>query len=98
MENKHDVKLEAQLVKLGFKKHWLSDKSGYWFEKKLKSKDFKSKLIVETEYGFLTMEAIVSDGFYNDRKFVFKSGNYETIGQYKLSLAEVKRLIKKYDK
>lgn len=36
---------EKYLLKLGFKRKWLSDKSGYWLEKKLKNKYFKNLII-----------------------------------------------------
>lgn len=36
---------ESYLLSIGFKRRWLSDKSGYWLEKKIKNKYFKHLII-----------------------------------------------------
>ena len=51
----YDLKKEKELSKLGFKKCWFSDKSGYWFEKKVKYKDFKLQFICETDRNLFLM-------------------------------------------
>ena len=50
MENKQDVKLEMKLIKLGFKRKWLDDKSGYWMEYSFKGAlGLKYSIDVETD-------------------------------------------------
>jgi len=50
MENKQDVKLEIKLIKLGFKKKWIDDKSGYWLEYSFKGAlGLKYTIYVETD-------------------------------------------------
>lgn len=40
---------EKKLKKIGFKKKWFSDDSGYWFELKFKHKGIKLRLSVQTD-------------------------------------------------
>lgn len=94
----YDKEFEAKLIKLGFKRRWLSDKSGYWMEKSLGSKDVKFRLNVETDHNLLVMEAKVGDGTYYKDRFKVTLKNWEIVGNYKLSISEVNRLIKKYGK
>ena len=44
------INKEQQLIKLGFKKVYLSDKSGFWWEKSIKILDFKVQFTFDTNY------------------------------------------------
>lgn len=88
----YNVKLEIQLIKLGFKRHWLSDKSGYWFEKETKFKDLKLKFIVETDYKLALMQ--VQTGEYFNSKF--KLNQWEDVFKFKCNLQTIKETLKRY--
>ena len=62
------MKEEQELKKLGFKKKWLSDKSGYWFQYSFKIKDLKLKFIVE-DHKYFELELITKDDVLDVKKF-----------------------------
>ena len=81
----YNQKLERGLIKIGCKRVWFSDKSGYWLEKNFKFKDLNLRLYIEPD----------------QKKFYFSikletPEQYETIKTYKLTLSNVKKLLKKY--
>lgn len=88
-KNKMDnlVKNEKELKNLGFKKVWLDDKSGYWFEKKFKILEFKGRFYY--------------DGKFSTIDVVNNLDTYEiTIwsGTYKKLIEKVKKYNKKFTK
>ena len=88
----YDLKKEKELSKLGFKKCWFSDRSGYWFEKKVKYKDFKLQFICETDRNLFLMSAKTSEYFGNKMNVV----GYEDIKKFKCDLKTIKQTLKKY--
>ena len=62
------MKHKKKLKKLGFKKKWLEDKSGYWFEKKLPHPYFKKlTLNVDLDCGFgITIDVEDINGYMVD--------------------------------
>jgi len=92
MESKKLVKFESELIKLGFKRAWSSDKSGYWLKKKVKYKDFKLQFICETDRDLFLMSA--KTFLYYSNKM--NSPSYEYIKKFKCDLKTIKETIKKY--
>lgn len=92
MESKKLVKFESELIKLGFKKIWFSDKSGYWFERKSKMKDLKLMFYVEPERNLFLLD-FQTFQYYN--KGLHKL-DYETVAKFKCNLKTIKETIKKY--
>ncbi len=68
MDNKQDLKLEAKLVKLGFKKRWLDDKSGYWMVYSFKGyMKLRYEITVETDRKLMEVSFILERKLgYND--------------------------------
>lgn len=89
----YDIKLEKEIIKLKFKKLWFNDKSGYWFEKKIKYKDLDLKLIIESDTKLFLMS--VKTGDYFEGKINFNKF-YGDIKKFPLTLKKVKEVIKKY--
>lgn len=59
--NKKEKNRESFLIKKGFKKKWLDDKSGYWFVKKFKLGEFKGYFYYDDSkpYCFMEIDCIV---------------------------------------
>lgn len=65
-------KEDEKIIKLcGFKKKWLSDKSGYWFEKKHKYKNFNIMFYCDNvvEYSYIVDIENKDKEFVNLMKF-----------------------------
>ena len=76
MENKQDVKLEIKLIKLGFKRKWLDDKSGYWLEYSFKGAlGLRYTIYVETDRKVLTASIDKIRGFGLDLKYKYSEAN-----------------------
>jgi hypothetical protein len=88
----YDVKKEKELSNIGFKKRWLSDKSGYWFEKNVNYKDFKLQFICETDRNLFLM-SVKTFEYYGDK---MNSSDYENIKKFKCDLKTIKQTLKKY--
>lgn len=87
-------KLEKDLNKLKFKKKYLCDESGYWFEKNIKYKDFKLKIYCEPDQSILLLQ--VKSGEYC--KNMVSNMEYYDIKKFKCNISEIKKLLKKYEK
>ncbi len=87
----YDVKLEIELIKLGFKRRWLPDKSGFWLEYNFKHKDIKMQIYVEVDHKLLLVQ--IKTGDYMSGKLKLNQF-YDPIAKYKLTLENVKELIK----
>lgn len=92
----YDLKLEKELRSLGFKKKFLYDKSGYWMEKKLtKFKDLDLLIYVETDRKVLSLH--IRTGVTHAGK-LHMNQYYDDVKNYKLTLPNIKKLIKTYGK
>ena len=90
--NKHDVKVEIYLISNGFKRKWLSDKSGYWLEYPFKGPfNLKGKLIVDTglKHMYIDLDSPKKKGIMD--------GDFVTIN-YKYSVKGVKKILKEVKK
>ncbi len=92
-----ESKLEISLKKLGFKKKWLDDKSGYWLEKRYKIKDLglNCKLIVEPDRNFMVNTAKVGRCFNN---YIISNIQYDDFKVGKIDLKYITKGLKKYGK
>ena len=90
----YNLKLESDLKKLGFKKKFLDDKSGYWLEKSIKFLDLKGKIVIETDRNISLLDL---QTYRYDSNKLFKS-NLETVLKFKCDLKLIKEILKKYDK
>lgn len=89
----YDLKLEKELVKLKFKKKYLSDTSGYWFEKDFKiANDIKAKYIVETDRKIFVLQ--LQTGSYKSNRIT--NLEYNDNKCFKCDLKTIKSVIKKY--
>lgn len=58
---------------IGFKKRWLDDKSGYWFEKKITHKFLKGLRITVEDYVGITVSCLDVDPFAtNSRAYIYQ--------------------------
>ena len=64
-------KREKWLKENGFKKRWIDDKSGYWFEKHFKLGEFKCRFNSEEDFNFIEIE------FISSKKVLFNSESNE---------------------
>lgn len=83
----YNSKLEKELNKLGFRKKWLQDKSGYWLEKPFKFKGLDFKLVAETDKKLLYLQVRLKI------RFIFQ---YDDVKIYRLSLSIIKRILKDF--
>lgn len=90
----YNLKLEKELVKLGFKKKYLFDKSGYWMEKSIKPLGLKGKITVESDNNLVLVDIQTYEYFEHK----LNKGNMETITKIKCDLTSIKQAIKKYGK
>ena len=88
----YNLKLESEIKKLGFKKGWFMDKSGYWYSYKKKYKDLDIEFIVESDHKYFCMQVKVYKG---DLKKLTR-GQYEDVKLFKCNLKTIKEVIKKY--
>ena len=92
MNTTYDLELEAVAKKLGFKKKWLSDHSGYWMEFKKDFKDLKVQFIIESDRNLFSMSVMS----YNDNVRKLTKGQYETAKLFKCDIKTIKEVIKRY--
>lgn len=85
--------MEKKLKKLGFKKKWLSDKSGFWFEKNFKYKDLRLQLMADLDNKHICLGIRVDP---NGTIKIKLSSCYDFVYQKKLTIKNVKLLIKRY--
>lgn len=85
--------MEKELIKLGFKRRWLSDKSGKWLIKPFDFKGIKMQLYAEVDHRMLCVE--VETGNYFSNKLSLNKF-YDPISKHKLTLENVRKLIKMY--
>lgn len=92
----YNLKLEDKIKQLGFKKKWLSDKSGYWFERHYKIKDLglECKFYIETDKNLMVNSAKV--GQYFSKKIENKI--FDDFKAGKVDLKYITKILKKYDK
>lgn len=88
----YDLKLDKELIKLKFKKKWFDDKSGYWFEKKVKYKDFKLGFTVQTDNKLFIMECQTYE--YSSR--VLNKRQAEDIAMFKPDIKTIKKVLRRY--
>lgn len=85
--------MEEELKKLGFKKRWFEDKSGCWLIKIFTFKGIQMRLYVEVDNRLLFTEIKTGD-YFNNKLSLNKC--YDPISKHKLTLENVRMLIKKY--
>jgi hypothetical protein len=90
----YNLELEESLKKLGFKKKYLNDKSGYWMEKPVKFLDLKGKIYLQSDSKVAFLEIQTYD-FYLSK---LKKANTETVLKIKCDLPSIKAALKKYDR
>jgi len=88
----YNTKLEAEAIKLGFKKKWLDDKSGYWLEKKSIDRDFKIRFTIESDHNSFSLEVMVFEP--NIKKL--QDGQYEAVKLFKCDIKTIKEVLKRY--
>ena len=79
---------EKWLKENSFKKKWLDDKSGYWFEKHFKLGEFKCRFNSEEDFNFIEIETLY--GFSKTKK------QWENL--WNGSWTEFKKKVEKYGK
>jgi len=89
----YNIKLEIEIQKLGFKRRWLTDKSGYWFEKKFKLKDLKSQFIIETDHKLFQLEIMTYEIGYDQKMY---AKHYHEVAKFKCDIKTIKQTLKKY--
>lgn len=89
----YNIKLEKELIKLGFKKKWLVDKSGYWMEKGFKYKDLRMKFYIETDRKLFTLGC--KTGSLEMSRITFRD-YYDDVAKYKCDLRTIKKVINNY--
>ena len=92
MNTTYNLDLENTAKKLGFKKKWCDDKSGYWLELKKDFKDLKVKFYIESDRNLFSMSVMVYDE--NIKKLT--KGQYETVKLFKYDTKTIKEVIKRY--
>ncbi len=91
MASKKQIELEIKLIKLGFKRKWLDDKSGYWFFKKVRYNDLKLKFICEPDNKLCLLEAMT----YTEIQ-PYKEKQYEIVKIIKCNYKDIEKYINKY--
>lgn len=61
MENKKELFLKSK----DFKKKWLSDKSGYWYEKPFKLGEFQAKFLSDGEFNEIEIITLQEHGLFD---------------------------------
>lgn len=92
MSTMYNIKLEIELIKLGFKRVWFSDKSGYWMEKNFRFNYLNFKLNVETDNKRAFLEVKHYD--YFNGKLI--NPLYDTVAKVKCDLKSIKQILKLY--
>ncbi len=85
--------MKKKLKKLGFKTVWFDDFSGCWYIKNIKYNGIKLQIYVEIDNDLLLLQ--VKNGDYMNHKVTMHK-YYDAIKEYKLTLKNIKMLIKKY--
>jgi hypothetical protein len=88
----YDLKLESEIKKLGFKKRWFQDRSGYWMFKIVKYKDLDIKFTVQSDTPYFGMGVKTYSGSLTKLKYP----QYEDVKLFKCDLKTIKEVIKKY--
>ena len=88
------VKFEKELIKLKFKRKWLDDKSGYWFEKDFKFKNLKLRLYSEPDRGILHLSIFAHD--FIDLEDSTYSGRYYGIEKFPCTMKQINKILKQY--
>lgn len=87
----YNPKLEKKLIKLGFKRKWLDDKSGYWFEYadfiKVADEEIFFKIYIETD----------SKLYYNSIYTKATEFKYRYTFDKSFNVKDIKKLIKSID-
>jgi hypothetical protein len=88
-----DIKLkdldEAQLKRLSFKKKWLDDKSGYWYEFTPKVKGIPTNIVYDQDYNDLTLRVKILNDYKPFKREKYWSMLYRT----KATLLNYKKLL-----
>jgi len=95
MSTIYNLELESEIKKLGFKKKWLSDKSGKWFEFNRKHKDLKLKFIVQSDIGKLSL-FIMQIQTFEYIGWKMHKGNYEDVAKFPCDIKSIKSVLKRY--
>ena len=77
---------EKWLKENGFKKRWIDDKSGYWFEKHFKLGEFKCRFNSDDKFNFIEIKTLSE---------LFTKGRWDSI--WEGSWTQFKKKVKKYD-
>ena len=85
-----DIKLkdldEAQLKRLSFKKKWLDDKSGYWWEFTPKGKDIPTNILYDQDFNDLVLRVKILEDYRphkREKGWSFLSVKKATLLNYK---------------
>lgn len=92
-ERFYDLELEKQCEKLGFKRKWFSDYSGYWMIKNITYKKVRYQIYVETDSKLLLLQVLPGD--FASGKLTMNQ-TYDPVRKLKCNLKNIKKLIKEY--
>ena len=69
---------KQQLKELGFKKKWFKDKSGYWWIKPTKVREFKGYFYCDYKFCFLMVNTLIHkyDNVYSKSDAIVWKGSY----------------------
>ena len=88
-----DIKLkdldEAQLKRLSFKKKWLDDKSGYWWEFETKAKEIPTNILYDEDIDDLSLRVKILNDYKPFKREKYWSMLYRT----KATLLNYKKLL-----
>lgn len=88
-----DIKLkdldEAQLKRLSFKKKWLDDKSGYWWEFETKGKEIPTNILYDED----TDDLVLRVKILNDYKPFKREKGWSFLYKTKATLLNYKKLL-----
>jgi hypothetical protein len=85
-----DKPLTEEIVKnLGFRKKWLDDKSGYWWEKTLQGRIIPVNIVYDPDYNELTLRIKI----LNDFKPYKRESSWENLQVISATMLNLKRII-----
>lgn len=90
---RYNPKLEQKIEKLGFKRKWFQDRSGYWYIKPIEYKDLKLNIYIEVDRKYLGLQVKTANYISNELK---SNKYYDDVKKYELTLGNIKKLIKRY--
>ena len=93
MNTIYDLKLESDIKKLGFKKQWFQDKSGYWFIKVFKYKDLSMRFYLEADNKYFSLQIKTGDLYRSKSKL---DSVYNDAAKFKCDLKTIKETLKRY--